>query len=543
MFLRSRLFTNGSARLPPLLRLNLDFQRFKLTSYRSILAKNTKRGTTDKTSRDNIRQREIHDLLRLRPDIPLESIKIPEHLIYKYLFQKNYEDVRVNNVKVLELTNEGDGIAIIPRSAYEKEESDLEHTVVIIPKTVPGDIVDIQMRRHHMFFAEGELLLVSRKSRKQSKRNDRLVVCPHFSKCSGCQLQMLSYEDQLAFKKSNVEKAYRYFYPEIFSNLPPDFASVVPSPMQYAYRTKLTPHASINRGLKAEDLPIPVGFLDVRPGHLVVDVNLCPVAAPTINQMLPREKDRFYSELKEKIAFESSKRVDSTFTLRLSIRIDHNTGEFEEVCLTKKRNVITEKVDDYVFQFEANEFFQNNRSILPTLLEFIKFHIKKVDFKYLVDAYCGSGFLGIGLSSTLPDDGKLFGVEIALKNIKYAAHNAKINGLHIPTRAVYVEGNSDNMFNMEEFAESGVVGGESVVLMNPSRKGSTPTFMRQLLEFRPKLIVYVSCNPFTQARDLADFEALQRRSLTKYSVKSVMGFDFYPQTKHVESVAILELNE
>lgn len=510
--------------------------------YKSILSRKTKRGTTDKTSRDNIRHREIHDLLKSQHGMSLDSIKIPEHLIHKYLFMKNYEDVHIDGVKVLDVTNEGEGLAIVRRQRYDSDASENDFTVVTIPKTVPGDIVTVSLRRHHMFFAEAELILVSRKSRKQSRRNDRLVVCKHFSKCSGCQLQMLSYEDQLQFKKRTIEKAYRYFFPQLFDNLPSNFAAVMPSPMQFAYRTKLTPHAQVPKGLKADDLPLPVGFLDVRAMQPVVDVDSCAVASPEINMALPREKARFNEDLVELIDG-SKKKVDPTFVLRLSIRIDHNTGEFEDVCLTKRKNVVTEKVDEYVFQLEANEFFQNNRSILPILLDYIRCNVKNIDYNYIVDAYCGCGFLGIGLSSTLPDEGKLFGIEIALKAIKYAAHNAKINGLHIPTKAVFVEGNSDEMFKMKEFAECGAVGEEALVLMNPSRKGSTPAFMKQLLEFRPKAIVYISCNPFTQARDLADFEALQRRSTTKYRIKALTGFDFYPQTKHVESVAILELIE
>lgn len=519
---------------------SLSTIRYKL--YKSILQKNTKRGTTDKTSRDNIRQREIHDLLKSQHDLLLENIRIPEHLIHKYLFMKHYEDVHLDEVKVLDVTNEGDGLALIPRRRYDSEAPEGAYTVVTIPKTVPGDIVTISLRRHHMFFAEAELILVSRKSRKQSRRKDRLVVCKHFSNCSGCQLQTLSYEDQLHFKKRTIEKAYRYFFPQIYEDLPPDFASVVPSPMQLAYRTKLTPHALIPRGLKSEDLPLPVGFLDVRAMQPVVDVDSCAVASPEINRALPAEKTRFHEDLNAVIEG-TKKKVDPTFVLRLSIRIDHNTGEFEEVCLTKRTNVVTEKVDEYVFQLEANEFFQNNRSILPTLLDFIKCNVQNINYNYIVDAYCGCGFLGISLSSTLPENGKLFGVEIALKAIKYAAHNAKINGLHIPTKAVFVEGNSDDIFKMDEFSECGAVGEEALVLMNPSRKGSTSAFMKQLLEFRPKAIVYISCNPFTQARDLADFEAFQRRSSTKYRIKTLMGFDFYPQTKHVESVAILELVE
>ncbi|KAM9900821.1 hypothetical protein OXX79_004904 [Metschnikowia pulcherrima] len=105
----------------------------------------------------------------------------------------------------------------------------------------------------------------------------------------------------------------------------------------------------------------------------------------------------------------------------------------------------------------------------------------------------------------------------------------------------FVAGNSDSMFTNEQFLESGVTGDECVVLMNPSRKGSSDEFIKQLMDFRPKAIVYVSCNVFTQARDLASLKVFAERSGLKYKVKTVTGFDFYPQTKHVESVAVLEL--
>lgn len=104
------------------------------------------------------------------------------------------------------MTNEGDGLAMIRRNMYDDDAEEGEYTVLVVPKTVTGDVVDVLIRRHHMFYAEAELVKVSRVSRRSSKRNDKLVVCPHFSKCSGCQLQMLSYEDQLEFKKCNIKR-------------------------------------------------------------------------------------------------------------------------------------------------------------------------------------------------------------------------------------------------------------------------------------------------------------------------------------------------
>ncbi|EEQ38212.1 putative tRNA (uracil(54)-C(5))-methyltransferase [Clavispora lusitaniae] len=512
------------------------------SSYASLLKKKTKRGTTDKTSRDQILHLDITNFLREQTKT-LDHVKIPEDLIFKFLFAKKSEQVDVQEVHILALTSEGEGLALIPRSSYYGESTSALYTVVKVPKTTVGDVVTIRLRRHHEFYAEADLTNVTGKRGKNAKRNDRLVVCQHFNECNGCQIQMISYEDQLKFKADVIQRAYRYFHPELKLEELHDFGFVVPSPLQYSYRTKLTPHAKVPRSLAKTDLPLAVGFDSIRKISPLVDIQNCPIAAPSINKTIPYLKERFQKTLEECLETGSKKKIDSNFLLRDSMQIDGETGSHEYVCLTRRNNVITEKIGEFLFQFEANEFFQNNRSILPTFLEFIKFHLSQIPggYTHLIDAYCGSGFLGISLSDTLPQDGKVFGIEISKKSIAYAKHNAGINGLDRINKVQFVHGNSDSMFTDEQFLRSGVNSKDCVLLMNPSRKGSTEEFMAQLLEFKPKAIIYISCNVFSQARDLATFERLQRRSSVKYKVKTITGFDFYPQTKHVETVAILEL--
>ncbi|GEQ72410.1 hypothetical protein JCM33374_g6097 [Metschnikowia sp. JCM 33374] len=379
--------------------------------------------------------------------------------------------------------------------------------------------------------------------KKSGRRNDRLVVCQYFDSCSGCQLQMLPYEDQLAFKSQVIQRAYKYFHPKLQLHDIDGFGVVVDSPMQFSYRTKLTPHTFIPRKFGLDFLPAPVGFNHAVPGKPTVDINQCPIATGPINAVLPGLKTQLNERLAHKLETNSKSKVPADFILRDSLRINHATGEYTNVCLTKRNNIVTEKVNDFVFQFEANEFFQNNRSILPTFIDFLGFHLSNVNFNHLVDAYCGSGFLGISLSNMLPDGGKVFGIEISPKSIEYAKHNAGINGIPMPQKMEFEAGNSDSMFTNEDFLASGVNGEECVVLMNPSRKGSTDVFLKQLVEFRPRAIVYVSCNVFTQARDLASLQTFAERMGASYNVKTVTGFDFYRQTKHVESVAVLELQD
>lgn len=452
-------------------------------------------------------------------------------------------------VEIIYHTSSGDGLAFIPRDDYLPGLNSEKFTIVKVPKTIPGDVVSVKIGRHFLYHAEGELIKVENARARTTRRNDRHIVCKNFDKCSGCQLQMLSNEDQLSYKQKMLQRAYEFYYPELLTQYgnQNEFGYVVASPMQYAYRTKITPHYKIRRDVEPMDTKI--GFNDIKDPVGIIDIDYCPIATPTINRALPALKEKVLVQLEEaqinRLTDKARRRtkISPTLLLRNSIRIDHNTGEFEEVCITNQKNVVTEKIDDFVFQFEANEFFQNNASILPQVLDYIQYHIadSNIKFKYLVDTYCGSGFFGIALSKLVPEKGgKIFGIEISEKAIKYARHNANINGLYIPDKIDFISGDSDLLFQNKQFLESQISGEDSIVIMDPSRKGSTESFMKQLLTFKPQMVIYISCNPFSQARDLATLDKLQQQGEVKYRVKDVTGFDFFPQTKHVESVAILE---
>lgn len=517
--------------------------------------KRTKRGTVDKTSRDNILILEINELLKKHDGcLTFDSIRNMDTLIEAFLYSWNRPNAELCDIDIIFQTSEGDGLAIVPKSAYTsviigQNQIEDRYTIVKVPKSIVGDKVTIKLLRHHEFYAEAELIKVLNSRSTDSNRKDELVICDKFSTCSGCQLQMLHYEEQLKFKKIVIQRAYKFFFPKLFSNYNEDFGDIIDSPMQYAYRTKLTPHYELSGG-KGPHNDINIGFNHVNPTKQTIDVDYCPIATPAVNRALPHARANVKSKLLEAIENPKSNSKarasrGATLLLRDSIRINHQTGEYERVCLDSHKNIITEKIDDFVFQFPASEFFQNNNSILPHVLDYIRFQIHKKpnSFKYIVDTYCGSGFFGISLSKDIPEDGKVFGIEVSRLSIEHAVHNAKLNGLSVPEKIQFIEGNANAMFTNEEFINSGIIGQDSIVIIDPSRKGSNKRFMEQLLEFRPKLIIYVSCNVFTQARDLADFDDLQSEHSCRYKIQDIVGFDFFPQTKHVESIAILELEE
>lgn len=489
---------------------------------------------------------EIADfLLSQLPKLGLDDVKVPDELIGEFLYSSSRPHIILDDVEITYQTTEGEGLALVPVSRYSDGHSGTTNVVLKVPKTVPGDVVLVKLMMHHNYYIETEKMALLNPRSRQSRRNDRLVVCGHFEECSGCHLQMLSYDDQLRFKQGVIQKAYKYFYPsldkQVFSE---SFGSVTGLPMQYAYRGKLTPHFAFNSRSRLAKEPVSIGFNHISPMGGVVDVETCVIATPSINRTLPKLRETTLSAVERNAGLSSPKdraRLSPTLTLRNSLRIDHNSGEYEEVCLTQSRNVVTERVEECVFQFEANEFFQPNTSILPQVLDFIRYSIKAsgTSFKYIVDTYCGVGFFGILLAHDVPDNGKVFGIEISKQAISYANHNAKINGL-LTEKVEFIEGDSETLFTNDHFETSGIEGEQSVVIMDPSRKGSTRLFMKQLLHFKPQLIIYVSCNVFTQARDLSTFYEFQKSSNVEYEVLDVRGFDFFPQTKHVESVAVLK---
>lgn len=477
----------------------------------------------------------------------------------------------MSDVEVLAHTVEGDGLALIPRTYLDNvkelpEEQkrtrlksrpkntkpidiDLcelndpsKFTVVLIPKTVPGDITQIALRRHHSsgHYAEASLLRVTG-STSQELRDDRLIKCKYFEKCLGCQLQMMPYPKQLSFKRNVIEKAYKYNYPELDLLKFTNFGEVIGSPMQSEYRTKLTPHTKVPRNAKKFLFPWPIGFKHVDSHSQIVDIDQCTIASGPIKKALPAVREDFQTRLRDHLQGKTQSKLSPTLLLRDTI-VDRSTP-FVRECTTGHKDVVTEVIGDKTFQFHANEFFQVNRFILPTFIAFLGQKISESNslFRYIVDSYCGCGFLGINLSDKVAKNGKVFGIEISQLSIEAAKKNAELNGLS--DRVVFVLGNSDDMFTHPSFIEAELTGSQSVLLMNPSRSGSTKMFLEQVLQFKPRLIIYVSCNVFTQARDLKDLKDLLQGREVQYDLLSVTGFDFYPQTKHVESVAVLQLRE
>ncbi|TGJ88561.1 hypothetical protein E0Z10_g245 [Xylaria hypoxylon] len=459
-------------------------------------------------------------------------------------------------LKVVELSSTGDALAV--------QEGSSSKQIYVLSFAVPGDIVKAKVYRH--LREEGYTIadFISVVSSAPT-RDDARVQCGYFAKCSGCQLQMLDYNDQLAHKKRIVEKAFRNF-----SNLPPDLipaiADTVGSPLQYGYRTKLTPHFDGPPGPRKNNTATfakrpDIGFM-LKGKRTTLDIEDCPIATDVVRAGMKSERERMDREFVKYrkgatiLLRESTKRIPkhgSTTDVEIDesapvVKVETDAHVDWKSCVTDSNATSTEYVGDYVFHNPAGSFFQNNNSILPVFTDYIRQHIipptpssgqaKDIPVKYLIDAYSGSGLFTITLSSLFQGS---TGIDIAESSIVFARTNAKANNL--PTsQANFIAADAGELFKSVHYPAD-----ETVVVLDPPRKGCDADFLAQLLRFGPKRVVYVSCNVHTQARDVGvlvrgdagDKGEGANDKGTRYVIESLRGFDFFPQTGHVEGVAVL----
>lgn len=456
-------------------------------------------------------------------------------------------------VTIKEISSTGDGLGFQKGSVSDQ--------VYVVPFTAPGDTVTAKVFKHDQKnkYSMADYIKVNTPS---PHRDESLIRCPYFATCSGCQFQMLPYEYQLAHKQSVVEKAYKNF-----SNLPPELVpeigDTIGSPLQYGYRTKLTPHfdgppdarrSDGRHGIKRrfEEVP-PIGFMK-KGTRITIDIEDCLIGTDAVRKGIKRERKRVADELDKYhkgatlLLRESTERIskadhDASPETDTEAVIEVLKGHIHrKTCVTDPNAKSTEYIDDFQFINPAGAFFQNNNSILPVFTQYIREHILPPtssvhNIRHLIDAYSGSGLFTITLSALFQSS---LGIDISSSSITSATHNATINNL-APSTAKFIAADAAALFASIESPAA-----ETVVMIDPPRKGCDESFLRQLVKYGPARVVYVSCNVHTQARDIGvlvggmkGVDGGRGEGEGCYEIESIRGFDFFPQTGHVEGVAVL----
>lgn len=370
-----------------------------------------------------------------------------------------------------------------------------DNWVVMVPYTLPGELVKVRIFKNHKNYSEGDLVEVLEASKSRIKPK-----CPLFGVCGGCQYQHLQYEEQLIWKQNQIKELLKKMA-GIDVAINPTF----PSPKPFNYRSKITPHYP-KPGKDDGNKEFPIGFLKQGTRHCIVDVPQCPIAVDAINRALPLERNKV-------IVRKPVLKNGGTLLLR---------STFEGV-VTDSRLTVSEKIGDWVFQFKAGDFFQNNPYILPHMVDYVISQAKENGSKYLIDAYCGVGVFAIAGASR--DFERVVGVEVNAAAAEFAKKNARFNGVE---NCEFITGEAEAIFEGIPFS-----GEETTVIIDPPRKGCDAPFIKQLTTFGPNKIVYISCEPSTQARDLLVLLD------SGYEIRAVQPFDLFPQTRHIENVVTL----
>ncbi|KAJ7431941.1 tRNA methyltransferase [Mycena galericulata] len=443
--------------------------------------------------------------------------------------------------------------------------------VVVVPFCLPGETVRVRVFRNARMHSQADLIEVV--TPNPELRDDSLVKCKYFGSCAGCQYQMLSYEKQLDLKRDVVVKAYSNFSDLSQSELPP-IESTMPSPKQYDYRTKITPHFDAPTKVQRSNSSNPknntdkpewfnIGFNRVGT-HKVMDIEDCPIATPIIRQTLPIVRANAIKNLYTykrgvslilRDSLPPTPTTTPTRTAEPATDVDVLSRDLEttHICITDHRGHVRERVGSLLFEYPNGSFFQNNNSVLPSLTAYVQSRIFASSVStegkaptHLADAYCGAGLFAISLA---PAFTRVAGIELSADSIKAATRNAALNGLPPPAPSLENK-NAEISFRAGDAADifravADFPPQQTVLVIDPPRKGCDGPFIEQLLQFGCQTVVYVSCNVHTQARDVG---MIVRGKVGKggegtgrYMLESVRGFDLFPQTAHVESVAVLRL--
>lgn len=454
-----------------------------------------------------------------------------------------------------------ENVEITDAGAEGKAVARVNNLVVFVPFAAPGDIVDIKVVGKKKSFYEGRIVRYHQYSDMRTEPR-----CEHFGLCGGCKWQHLDYPHQLRFKQQQVVDSFE----RIGKLQIPDFDPIIPSEEQYFYRNKLEFSFSNRKWLLEDEIESGQDFNTNGLGmHLpgmydrIVDLKNCYLQPEPSNSI--RLALRNYG-IRHGLSFYDS-RIHQGF-LRTAIIRTSSTGQtmvivvFAEektdaisqlmhhlvdrfpaitslfyVINTKRNDVISdlklnlfsgqphilEKMEDLIFKVGPLSFFQTNSKQALALYQVVRNFSDFQGNETVYDLYCGTGTITNFIARQVH---RAIGIEYIPGAVEDARENSLSNSI---TNTEFFTGDIAETLN-EDFVK--LHGIPQIIITDPPRAGMHPKVIRQLLEIAPGKIVYVSCNPATQARDIALLNE-------KYDLEKIQPVDMFPQTHHVENVSLL----
>lgn len=441
----------------------------------------------------------------------------------------------------------------------------LDGKVIFVEKVVPGDVVDVWITKSKGDWAEGYPHQFHAYSQLREK-----PFCEHFGVCGGCTWQMLPYHLQLEYKQQQVVDQLT----RIGGIQLPEISPIKGADPIRHYRNKLEFTYSNRRYLTREEMLDPnefgeghyAGFHVKGMYNKVVNVNECHLMAEPVNLIRETVKAKaielglpFYDlalqagwirsvqyrycttgdlmvnvilgydapEQRNSLLDDLLAKVPAITTLYYTInhKLNDSMADLTPVFYAGAKDHAIEVLGDYRFKISPVSFFQTNSRQAEVLYEVTRQYAELDGTQVVYDLYCGTGSIGIFVSAGAK---KVIGVEVVDAAIADARENAAMNDI---SHAAFFTGDATKVCNEAFFAEHGR---PDVIITDPPRAGMTEKLVEQILALEAPLVVYVSCNPATQARDLKWLSA-------KYEVTAVQPVDMFPHTLHIENVVQLKL--
>jgi 23S rRNA (uracil1939-C5)-methyltransferase len=447
--------------------------------------------------------------------------------------------------------------------------------VVFVPFCVPGDVCDVQIRRKKHSFAEGEVVRFVTYSKVRA-----IPFCEHFGVCGGCKWQNLPYEEQLKFKQQQVyDQLHRIGKVEL-----PEFRPILGSVKTQEYRNKLDFGCANKRWLTSEqlkdetlvkDTPA-IGFHITGAFDKILPIEKCWLMDDLQNQIRNEVRDYAvehglsFFDLRQQVgllrdviirnsasgewmvifqfclpptpsnergswddengqkAFALMQHIADKFPQITSLmyldnqKCNDTIGD-QEILTFKGEDHIFELMEDLKFKVGPKSFYQTNTEQAYHLYSVAREFANLSGNELVYDLYTGTGTIANFVAKKAK---KVIGIEYVPEAIEDAKINSQVNGIE---NTLFYAGDMKDILTDDFIAEHGR---PDVIITDPPRAGMHPDVVKTILNAAPERIVYVSCNPATQARDLQLLDV-------QYKVSAVQPVDMFPHTPHVENVVLL----
>lgn len=457
-------------------------------------------------------------------------------------------------------------VTITDIAAEGKALARVDNMVIFVPYVVPGDVVDLQLKKKKNSYAEAVAVKFHKYSEKRAE-----AFCKHYGVCGGCKWQILPYEEQIRYKQKQVTDTL-----ERIGKVPlPETSPIIGSQNIIRYRNKLEYTFSDKKWLTEQEIKEDVAYDRYGaagfhiPGSFdkVLDIEECWLQDNISNEIrntakqyaiehgLPFYNIRGQQGMMRNIIIRTSStgelmtivvcRIeDADQQKQLEGLMQHLTDRFPQITSLiyvvnnkcndtindldtvtfKGQDHIYEQMEDLKFKIGPKSFYQTNSAQAYELYKVARNFAGLTGGELVYDLYTGTGTIANFVAKQAK---QVIGIEYVPEAIEDAKVNSQLNGID---NTLFYAGDMKDILTQDFINKHGR---PDVIITDPPRAGMHPDVVDTILFAEPQRIVYVSCNPATQARDLAALDV-------KYKVTKVQPVDMFPHTHHVENVVLLE---